>query len=105
MKIIYNKIIPFKGFSAMMLFGVIFARKEYNPLPYLTINHEEIHRAQARDCGGYVWFYLRYARQWMRYGYRNCPFEREAYAHEHKLEYLKYRLKGAWRAYELRVKS
>lgn len=28
-KIIYNKLIPFKGYVAINLFGIIFARKEY----------------------------------------------------------------------------
>ena len=28
MKIIYNNIIPFKGFKAMNLFGVLFVRKD-----------------------------------------------------------------------------
>ena len=28
-KIIYNKFIPFKGYVAINLFGIIFARKEY----------------------------------------------------------------------------
>lgn len=33
MKVIYNNIIPFRGFTAINLFGFIFARKEYKPLP------------------------------------------------------------------------
>ena len=99
MKIIYNSFIPFKGFSAMMLFGVIFARREHRPLSATTINHEAIHRAQARDCGGYLRYYLRYALQCLRHGYRNCPFEREAYTNEYRLEYLDYRTKGAWKEY------
>lgn len=41
MKIIYNKFIPFKGFVAINLFGILFVRKEYksriNPI---VINHE-----------------------------------------------------------------
>lgn len=32
MKIIYNKLIPFKGFIAINLFGIIFVRKEYKKL-------------------------------------------------------------------------
>ncbi|MDR0667138.1 MAG: hypothetical protein LBF90_00780 [Prevotellaceae bacterium] len=98
MKIIYNSFIPFKGFSAMMLCGVIFARREHRPLSATTINHEAIHRAQARDCGGYLWFYLRYLWFWLRglvkyrfdnkKAYHSIPFEREAYAYEYRLEYI-----------------
>ena len=49
MKIIFNKYIPFKGFLAINLFGVLFVRKRENGLnPVLsksTINHEKIHTA------------------------------------------------------------
>ena len=50
MKIIYNSLIPFRGYKAMMLFGVIFARKKFKPLSAVTVNHESIHAAQAKDC-------------------------------------------------------
>lgn len=53
MKIIYNSLIPFRGYKAMMLFGVIFARKKFKPLSAVTVNHESIHAAQAKDCHGY----------------------------------------------------
>lgn len=45
MKIVYNRIMPFRGYSAMMFFGVIFARKKYKPLPSRTVRHEAIHKA------------------------------------------------------------
>ncbi|MDR2384366.1 MAG: hypothetical protein LBD80_01700 [Tannerella sp.] len=99
MRVIYNNIIPFRGFSAMMLCGVIFARKSAKPLSKPTINHEEIHAAQARECGGYILFYLRYIAQWLRYGYRNCPFEREAYDNQYNLDYLTSRRAFAWKNY------
>jgi hypothetical protein len=97
MKIIYNNVIPFRGFSAMMLFGVIFARKSSKPLSLRTVNHEEIHAAQARECGGYLLFYFRYFCLWLKYGYRNCPFEREAYDNDRNPDYLKSRQAFAWR--------
>jgi hypothetical protein len=100
MKVIYNKILPFKGFSAMMLFGVIFARTSARPLSLRTVNHEEIHDAQAKECGGYVIFYLRYLCLWVRYGYRNCPFEREAYDNEGNPGYLKSRNNFEWKKYD-----
>ena len=50
MKIIYNKLIPFKGFIAINLFGIIFARKEYKNCLYRSvINHENIHTAQMKE--------------------------------------------------------
>ena len=99
MKIIYNSILPFPGYSAMMLFGVIFARKEYKPLSARCINHESIHNAQAKDCHGYFLYYLRYLGQWIKYGYRNCPFEREAYDNQNDLNYLDNRKPEAWKKY------
>ena len=103
MKIIYNNIIPFKGFAAMNLFGVIFARKEAKPLSKRTLNHEAIHTAQMRELG-YIFFYLCYVVEWIvrlcmkGSAYRNISFEREAYAHQGAKRYLKTRRHFAqWR--------
>ena len=100
MRIIYNNIIPFKGFSAMMLFGVIFARKSARPLSETTINHEAIHKAQAKECWGYLLYYIRYIGQWIKYGYSNCPFEREAYKFDRDLDYLSSRKPFAWKQFK-----
>lgn len=100
MKIIYNNILPFPGFIAMMLFGVIFARKKYRPLGVVTINHEGIHDAQAKECNGYFRYYWKYLRCWVKYGYRNIPFEREAYDNEENPDYLNKREPFAWKQYE-----
>lgn len=100
MKIIYNNIIPFKGYSAMMLFGYIFARTGCKPLSKVTINHESIHDAQAKDCHGYLLYYLKYLAYWIKYGYINNPFEIEAYKYEADFNYLKNRLPKNWKQYE-----
>ena len=96
MKIIYNNLIPFPGYVAMMLFGVIFARKKYKPLSAVVINHEAIHAAQARDCKGYFLFYCRYLWMWIRYGYRKNPFEKEAFTYQSDLSYLENRKPCTW---------
>jgi hypothetical protein len=82
MKIIYNNILPFSGFTAINIFGIIFAREEHKPLSGQTINHEKIHTAQMREML-YVFFYLFYGLEWVFklffYGkdsYRNISFER-----------------------------
>ena len=59
MKVIYNSLIPFKGFIAINLFGIVFARKEYKELSRRTLNHEAIHTAQMKEML-YVFFYLWY---------------------------------------------
>lgn len=100
MRIIYNSILPVRGFVAIMLFGVIFARKKYAPLSLETINHEAIHAEQAKECGGYWRFYLLYLRYWVKYGYYNIPFEREARNYANLLIYIdRYRKRFAWREY------
>jgi len=46
MKIIKNSIIPFKGFLAMNICGLLFVRKElFHKLTSIDINHEAIHTA------------------------------------------------------------
>jgi len=95
----YNKFIPLKGFSAINLFGTIYARSECKPLPERTINHENIHTAQAKDCGSWLMFYFVYLDYWIRFGYRNNPFEREAYDNDFKPRYLSQRGKFAWKKY------
>lgn len=100
MKIIYNGVIPFKGFVAINLFGIVFARKEYRPIPETTINHEAIHTKQMKDLL-YVGFYLCYIAEWLvrlfmkGSAYRNISFEREAYNYQHTPEYIRTRQKFA----------
>lgn len=96
MRIIYNDIIPFKGFAAVNLFGVVFARKSERPLSATTLNHEAIHTEQMKELL-YVGFYICYLVEWLvrlfRRGnaYRNISFEREAYACQHIFGYLQMR--------------
>lgn len=99
MKIIYNNIIPFEGYSVMNICGVIFARKRFEPLDEVTINHEAIHTAQMKELG-YLPFYIIYGVEYLinlinypsaHKAYRNISFEKEAYEHEKDLEYLKNR--------------
>lgn len=49
MKIVYNNVIPFKGFAAINLFGIVFARKECRPLSKEAMNHEAIHTEQMKE--------------------------------------------------------
>lgn len=49
--IINNKIIPFKGFKVITLFGLIFVRKDY-VISKEEINHERIHIIQQYECFG-----------------------------------------------------
>lgn len=97
MRIIYNNLIPFPGYMAIMLFGIIFARKRYKPLSSVAINHEAIHQVQAGECNGYLGYYCRYLALWFRHGYKGHPMENEACRYESDLNYLKTRKPFAWR--------
>jgi len=50
MKVIYNSLLPVKGFTAINLFGVVFARREQGFLDDKLRYHEHIHSRQMRQC-------------------------------------------------------
>lgn len=100
MLIIRNKVIPFKGFKAINLFGILFVR-ENAKLDAKTINHEEIHTAQMKEML-YVFFYLWYVIEWIirLFGkgnaYRKVSFEKEAYNNQDDVTYLTKRKHYHW---------
>lgn len=107
MKIKYSKLIPFKGFYAINLFGTYFIRNEYKDkkVPKSTLNHEAIHTAQMKEMG-YIFFYIWYFIEWLirilingRYAYYYLPFEREAIDNENKYKYLNTRKPYSWLKY------
>ncbi len=93
MKIIYNRLIPWKGYIGINLCGIIFARSEYkNRLPSVFYNHEYTHTLQMKR-DGYVRFYYRYLREFVRNykrtrdwhkAYRLISYETEAYRNQWK---------------------
>lgn len=100
MRVIYNRLLPPKGFKAINLFGVVLVRKGCR-MTAADLNHEAIHTAQMRELL-YVPFYVLYVLEWLwllpRYpkrheAYRRISFEREAYAHQAEPDYLKARPK------------
>jgi uncharacterized membrane protein YiaA len=128
-KVIFNDIIPFKGFIAMCLWPFIFVRNNaashYNTV---ANNHEHIHAEQQKEmllvgivlaAIGYVfvglwallfvplffwWYGIEYLYRLCQYrdtkkAYRNISTEREAYANEKDLTYLTNRRRFAWIKY------
>ena len=117
MRIVENRFIPLKGFSAMMLFGFLFTR-DASKITARTERHESIHFRQFIEvnvfmsaliavlCGftnlSWWWlfltlpggFYVWYSVEWFvrLFGkgnaYRNISFEREAYANQDDILYL-----------------
>lgn len=103
MKIIYNNILPFPGFKAINLFGVLFVRKGCT-MNEADLNHEAIHTVQMKEML-YVFFYLWYSIEWIvrlfRKGnaYRSISFEREAYSNQSWLVYTQVRRLFSWLDY------
>ena len=103
MKIVYNNIIPAKGYKAINLSGVVFIRKG-TTLNEVDVNHESIHTEQMKEML-YVVFYLLYVmmfiwelirfRNWHK-AYEEVPFEREAYRYENDVDYLSTRKRYNW---------
>lgn len=95
MKVIFNSIIPFRGFTAINICGLLFARKGAVITEHI-ITHERIHTKQMKEML-YVGFYLWYIVEWIwrvlftsdrfsKRAYRNICFEQEAYDWD-KVEY------------------
>ena len=103
MKIIHNRFLPPKRFTAINLFGILFCRKDTS-LTTDIIQHERIHTAQMMEML-VVGFYLWYLVEWLvripmkSRSYSNLSFEREAYSHMHDPNYLKHRRPYAWVKY------
>ena len=124
--ILENKYIPFRSFSAMAVWPLIFKRKDCALTPK-TLRHEKIHFAQQRECfifalilfiiigaPWYLWplaytvFYLLYFFMWLWHlainthfespkdAYRRICFEREAYEGQEYSMYLDVRKPFAW---------
>lgn len=105
MKIVYNSLIPFKGFLAINLFGLFFVRKELKTkVTDIVINHESIHTEQQKELG-FIFFYIIYVIEWFirlfkkGNAYRSISFEQEAYSNEKDLNYLKTRKRYNWLKY------
>ena len=99
MKVIYNRFIPFKGYFAINLFGVIFARRGMGRMSRVERNHEYIHTLQQRELL-FLPFYLLYLLEWTWWlvrlrnaqrAYHAISFEREAYAHQSDEDYPRHR--------------
>ena len=126
MKIIRNNYIPFQGYKAINLFGILFVRGNAK-IDDVTMNHESVHSRQYVEVGilslilllplvfiGLWWlwltlsvfaFYIWYIIEWLirlfmkGNAYRNISFEREAYSNEDDVIYLESRKRFAWIKY------
>lgn len=106
MVIIRNSIIPFKGFTAINLFGIVFMRKEY-AISYKLENHERIHTRQMIEMlfiPFYIWYIIEFLIRLILYknfskAYKSIAFEQEAHIFERNKEYLRERKLYSWVKY------
>lgn len=98
MFVIENNVIPFSGFLAVNIFGMVFVRKPYwaalnDAEKEKILRHEAIHSAQGRELL-WIGFYFAYFFEWLvrlfvdgRLAYERVSFEREAYGNDRNENY------------------
>ena len=99
MIIIKNKYLVRKGFVGITLWPFIILKYDALRENSVFINHEKIHLRQQLEMFVllfYVWYIVEYIVRLFQYknrhlAYHNISFEREAYANEKDLDYLKSR--------------
>ncbi|WP_291285363.1 hypothetical protein [Flavobacterium sp.] len=96
--IVAKYLIP-KGYRGMAVFPFVILKYDTDKENAVFVHHEKIHLRQQLELlviPFYVFYVLEYAIRLIQYknkelAYRNISFEREAYANETHLNYLKNR--------------
>jgi hypothetical protein len=96
--IVAKYLIP-KGYRGLTVFPFVFVKDQLDSSNEILIHHEKIHLRQQLELlvlPFFVWYLVEYAIRLLQYknanlAYRNISFEREAYANESHLDYLKTR--------------
>lgn len=96
--IVFKYLTP-KGFRGLTFFPFVFLADKDDKLNSVFLNHEKIHLRQQLEMlilPFYLWYILEYLLRLIQYkdrkkAYYNISFEREAYANEKDLNYLKNR--------------
>lgn len=102
MIIIKNKLIPFRGFATINLFGILFTKCDN--LSDCSINHEYIHTMQMKEMlyiFFYIWYIIEYVILLIKYrntneAYFNISFEKEAYDNQFDANYKYNRRHYIW---------
>lgn len=96
--IVAKYLIP-KGYSGLAAFPFVLVKKASYKENLIFLNHEKIHLRQQLELlvlPFFIWYGLEFLLRWLQYkkwelAYRNISFEREAYANQIHLDYLKKR--------------
>ena len=100
--IVFKYLTP-KGFRGITLFPFVIFTHAEDKLNKVVVNHERIHIRQQLELlvvPFYIWYFIEFIIRLIQYknrsdAYRNISFERESYANEKDLDYLKSR--SFWR--------
>jgi hypothetical protein len=100
--IVTKYLIP-KGYRGLAAFPFVFVKYRVDKENRVFVNHEKIHLRQQLELlvfPFFIWYFIEYFVRLIQYknadlAYRNISFEREAYANELNLDYLKNR--AFWR--------
>jgi hypothetical protein len=107
MLLIYTKFLVPKGFRGLTIYPFVFLNKESDRTNLVFINHEKIHLRQQVEMlliPFFIWYAIEFGIRLLHYknrseAYLNISFEREAYANESDLRYLKNRKHFAFLKY------
>ena len=99
MFLIVSKYLISKKYRGFTFFPFIIIRNGFDKTDKVLINHEKIHIRQQLELlilPFYIWYFTDFLIKTILYkdsnkAYRNIIFEREAYANEKDLDYLKSR--------------
>ncbi len=88
-----------KGYRGLTVFPFVFVKCRLDKINDVFINHERIHLRQQLEMlivPFFIWYFLEFCLKWIQYknfdlGYRNISFEREAYANEKQIDYIRNR--------------
>lgn len=99
MFLVVSKYLIPKGYRGLSFFPFVVVKYRFDKENLIFINHEKIHLRQQLELlilPFYFWYILEFFVRWFQYknkdlAYRNISFEREAYANEKNLKYIKQR--------------
>ena len=100
--LVFKYLIP-KGFRGLTFYPFVFLADKDDKLNEVFINHEKIHIRQQLELlivPFYLWYFIEYLIRLLQFrnrkkAYYSISFEKEAYANEKDLDYLKQR--SFWR--------
>ncbi len=98
MILVFKYLVP-RGYTGITVFPFVFLKNKTLKLSKTFINHEKIHLRQQLELlilPFYLWYGLEFLIRFLHYkkwhsAYKNISFEREAYAKENDLDFLKHR--------------